>query len=931
MTTTPKKQLYDLPEITRALHAIFQPDDVIEVRCLNLTNRPNAITAGYFNDHDKAAKAIASMSGKCQGVYVVLSKIAPDLLARSANVLKSAGGKDLTSDSHIIERRWLPLDFDPKRLAGISSTNPEHELALSVAAEARDYLINTLNFPADSMIMADSGNGAHLLIRINGVSLDKEGDKLIEDCLKGMGAIFSTKEVEVDLKVFNRARIWKAYGSLAAKGSDMPDRPWRIARTLLLPDKITPTPIELLKKLAELAPDEHKSKQSQSTEDHRRHGEKIDLAKWLPEHDISVKSIGNWQGWTKYIPECCPFDSNHSGSSVSFLQNAEGAIKFRCEHSGCNGKTWKDVRLLKDSGYDPNKQHTQQYHPPLSDDGHEPQPQHTGKPILNDTTNAEYLIKLYGNILRFDHLRQRWLIWNGHRWKTDSDGDVYRKAIAAMKDRYAQAGSIDDLEELKRLANWAIGSQNRSRLEAMISLARNSKPIANDGKNWDNDPWLLGVENGVVNLKTGKLRDGNPADNITMSTGINYDPNAKCPVWLNMLNGIFEEDHNLIDWLHRRLGYSITGITNEQDIITGYGSGANGKGKIAQGIRHALGDYAYDAPFSTFERNFRASIPNDIAALEHRRIVTSSETNDDTRLNEARIKALSHGDPMTARYLHAEFFTFEPVCHIWLFVNHKPKVLDDSFGFWRGVRLLPFNRRFEGDSDDKHLGEKLETELSGILTWLVAGCLEWQKRGLSEIPEKITTATQQYKKESNILADFFDECTVEDSKLAVLSSTLYKVYCWYAEKSNYKKSETLSAIKFSKVVASKYPKIHGKTGNYFIGMGFVTDLVTGFECETHFSNVFLNVESLREEKCKNPSLPVKPVTVNLKQPKFSVTDLKNPSQPLIDKFATVKRYESSSEICVGCGNSEMAMIPDGSGYFCSICHGELIDDGDPNF
>ena len=214
--------------------------------------------AGYFNNHDKAAKAIASMSGKCQGVYVVLNKITPDLLARSANVLKWAGSKDLTSDSHVIERCWLPFDFDPKRLAGISSTDAEHKLALDVAAEARTYLIDTLSFPLDSIIMADSGNGAHLLIRIAGVPLDKEGDKLIENCLKGMAAIFSTKEVEVDLKVSNRARIFKVYGTLAAKGTDMPDRPHRIARLLSVSDKITPAAIELLEKLAELAPEEPK-------------------------------------------------------------------------------------------------------------------------------------------------------------------------------------------------------------------------------------------------------------------------------------------------------------------------------------------------------------------------------------------------------------------------------------------------------------------------------------------------------------------------------------------------------------------------------------------------------------------------------------------------------------------------------------------------
>jgi len=126
-----------------------------------------------------------------------------------------------------------------------------------------------------------------------------------------------------------------------------------------------------------------------------------------------------------------------------------------------------------------------------------------------------------------------------------------------------------------------------------------------------------------------------------------------------------------------------------------------------EAVRAALGDYSYSSPFSTFELYRRASIPNDLAALEFKRFVTSSETNDDTRLNEARIKAISGGDPITARYLHAEFFTFMPHLKLWLLVNHKPKVTDDSHGFWRRVRLIPFARQFTGEADDKHLGEKL--------------------------------------------------------------------------------------------------------------------------------------------------------------------------------------------------------------------------------
>ena len=287
---------------------------------------------------------------------------------------------------------------------------------------------------------------------------------------------------------------------------------------------------------------------------------------------------------------------------------------------------------------------------------------------LNDTANAEYLAHLYGDILRYDHRRARWLKWSGHRWQPDNNGEIYRLAIASARARYQSASNITDLKERERIANWAIGSENRSRLESTISIARNLQPICDSGENWDTNQWLLGVQNGVVDLRTGILRDGKPEDNITLSTSVKFDPEAKCPLWQSTLKGIFQDDNDFIDWLWRCFGYSITGSVKEQDVVIGHGEGGNGKGIVAGSLRKTMGDYAYDVPFSTFEMNYRASIPNDIAALEHKRIVTSSETNDGTRLNEARLKAISHGDPITARYLHAEFFTYEPECKIFPFL-----------------------------------------------------------------------------------------------------------------------------------------------------------------------------------------------------------------------------------------------------------------------
>ena len=377
--------LYNLDEIKRGLNAIFLPDAVIEVRALEYQLKPNYTVGGFFCDPDRGivARALSTLSGHSRGVYYVLNQIHPLLLNRCANKIRGMGAKELTSDKDVILRRWLPVDFDAVRnpehpISGISATDAEHKLALDLAATVVDYLIGTLGFAANSMLTADSGNGAHILVRID-VPLDKDGDRLIEDCLKALAALFTTREVEIDQKVFNRARIFKAYGTLACKGDSTLERPWRLARLLSAPDQITPISIDTLKKLAELKPTEAKPQpQSQSPSETRHFREKIDLTTWLPEHGITVRKIGDWDGWVTYEPECCPFDPAHTSSSVKFFQHPAGAIKFRCEHNGCAGKDWHDVRLKVDPTYHPYGGHYYGgYIPGSDDDGGESRPQRT--------------------------------------------------------------------------------------------------------------------------------------------------------------------------------------------------------------------------------------------------------------------------------------------------------------------------------------------------------------------------------------------------------------------------------------------------------------------------------------------------------------------------------------------------------------------------
>lgn len=190
---------------------------------------------------------------------------------------------------------------------------------------------------------------------------------------------------------------------------------------------------------------------------------------------------------------------------------------------------------------------------------------------------------------------------------------------------------------------------------------------------------------------------------------------------------------DLVRFVQRAVGYSLSGATGEQCLFLLYGTGADGKGTFTNQLKRVLGDYGWNMPFATIEAKDRAAIPNDLAALAGRRFVVASETNDGTRLNEGRIKALTGSDPITARFLHGEFFEFEPVAKFWLSVNHKPVVRDESHGFWRRIRLIPFMKTFPINPT---LGDRLHTKAPGILAWAVRGCLHWQREGPGGAPHR---------------------------------------------------------------------------------------------------------------------------------------------------------------------------------------------------
>jgi len=426
---------------------------------------------------------------------------------------------------------------------------------------------------------------------------------------------------------------------------------------------------------------------------------------------------------------------------------------------------------------------------------------------LSDMGNAEFFAAQHADTIRYDHRRDRWLVWHNHSWRADDTAMILRAAKATARRRYEDAWDLEDDDDRKAAAKHAFQLEARAKVDAMLALAKSEIPIADAGGSWDIDPWLMGFKNGVLDLRTSVFRNGRPEDRITMRAGVAYDPLAECPRWHQFLAEIFNDDIDLVDFVWRALGYSLTGDTREQVVFILYGDGSNGKSRFLGATREALGDYAHNAPFSTFETGIgaRAAIPNDVAALVGRRLVTSSETGVNSRMNEARMKALTGGDRMTARFLHGEFFEFQPVSKFWLGVNHRPRVYDDSYGFWRRVRLIPFDQTFKGDTDDKNLENKLRRELPGIMAWMVQGCLTWQREGL-ESPAGVTVATEEYRESTNPISEFVDECVVREEGAVVQASAAWNAYKEWCEREQVTKREEISRTRFGLLFSRQFGK-----------------------------------------------------------------------------------------------------------------------------
>lgn len=391
---------------------------------------------------------------------------------------------------------------------------------------------------------------------------------------------------------------------------------------------------------------------------------------------------------------------------------------------------------------------------------------------LTDMGNAERFIKQHGTDVRYNYKWGKWLVWDGARWAIDDKGAIMAKAKKTVRSIYEEAAQTEDDNTRKAIAKHARQSEAASRIRGMIELAQSEVPILPE--ELDKSKWLLNVENGTIDLKTGKLKPHTREDMLTKIAPVTYDVNAKCPRWLQFLDEVMGGNKALVDFLQKAAGLSLTGDTTEHVLLILYGVGRNGKSTFLNTMLSILGDYAIEAAPNLLLTGKNDRHPTELADLFGKRMVIATETGEGRRLAEDLVKQLTGGDKIKARRMREDFWEFWPTHKLWLATNHKPVIKGTDLAIWSRLKLVPFSISFAG-REDKQLPEKLQNERAGILAWAVEGCLKWQREGLT-IPAEVETATATYRSEQDIIASFIsDVCEINP----ILKTPVFELYRAY--------------------------------------------------------------------------------------------------------------------------------------------------------
>jgi putative DNA primase/helicase len=426
-------------------------------------------------------------------------------------------------------------------------------------------------------------------------------------------------------------------------------------------------------------------------------------------------------------------------------------------------------------------------------------------PAFSEEDLAQRFSWRHGSELRFVAVWNKWYRYDSQRWKPDDTRKTFslaRKLCCEVASTINKGG-----KEAKAIASA------KTRM-AVISLASDDRRHAATVDQWDTDPWLLNTPDGVIDLRSGERRDARPDDYMTKITTVAPDESCLTPLWSAFLEKVTSGDEKFQKFLARISGYGLTGSTREHALFFLYGTGRNGKGVFMNALIGIMGDYHCTAHIETFTETGSDKHPTELAMLRGARLVTSTETDEGRRWNESRIKSLTGGDKVSARYMRQDFFEYSPQFKLMLSGNHKPGLRSVDEAIKSRVNILPFAVTIPPDERDKDLGNKLVAEYPGILHWAIQGCLDWQKIGLMP-PSAVTDATDQYVDAEDVMERWLETCCAQKPDYWTAVGALFDRWKVWAEATG----ETVGSIRrFSQNLEARGFKPQKKDDRGFIGL-----------------------------------------------------------------------------------------------------------------
>lgn len=415
---------------------------------------------------------------------------------------------------------------------------------------------------------------------------------------------------------------------------------------------------------------------------------------------------------------------------------------------------------------------------------------------LTDTGNALRFLALADGLFRHVGDWGHWLHWTGSVWERDQTGRVWRAARRVPPAVEVEAGAAATDDEARACVKWARTSEGAARYRAMLEIAATDAAVSTRTDQWDQRGDQLNTPTGIVDLCSGALHPHDKAMLCSKVAGAPLGRPDECPQWTALLDWAFCGDRDLVEWFQRAVGCSLFGDQREHAFFFCYGGGRNGKGTVVNTLRKVLGSYSYALPAEFVAiKKYGQSHPTELTGLFRARMAVQSEVDPTAQLDESKIKQLSGGDEVTARYVNKDFFSFPPTWKLWLVGNHKPRVRGTDDGIWRRMRLIPFLAVVAPGHEDRDLSARLLTEAPGILAWAVQGAVAWQAHGLGNCAA-VEQASAEYRQGEDHVGEFVDDCCQVDTALwpTVKKSDMRSAYeSWCREQGAY----PLSARQFA--------------------------------------------------------------------------------------------------------------------------------------